>query len=267
MDRELSLSDRVALAFHEAEGDQLSPHELREVVGAEPSALRTALSELTRAGYVIEKRPGQGLRMIESPDRLLEAEVLRWLRSRTLGRTVRAYGVVGSTMDVAARMASRGAEEGLMVVAERQTRGRGRRGASWHSTSGLGLWFSLVLRPDSTRMTDAALARLGVQAVANAARVGLGADARWDAPNDVAIEGRKIAGSLAEATWMGEHTAFVILGIGVNVNHELTDFPPELRESAGSLRMVLDRKISRPWFLARILEQFEGLYYGLDAAR
>lgn len=142
---------------------------------------------------------------------------------------------VDSTNDELRRRALQGAETGTVVLAERQTAGRGRMGRSWHSPSGLGLYVSVLLRPgrptcEIPRWTlGAALA-----ACEACGEVAPGVSIEW--PNDLVVEDRKLGGVLADLRSAGDRPADLVLGLGLNVNHGETDFPDGLR--ATSLRLA-----------------------------
>lgn len=150
---------------------------------------------------------------------------------------------VDSTNEELRRQAAGGAGEGTVVVADRQTAGRGRRGRAWHSTPGLGLCLSVLLRPggevrEATRWTVAA----ALAACETCREQGCeAAVVKW--PNDVMFGGRKLGGILAELRSAGGRPLDLVVGIGLNVNQRETDFPPELRHSATSLRLAAGRGI------------------------
>src|SRR5690606_30796939 len=123
-----------------------------------------------------------------------------------------------------------------IVVAEEQTQGRGRRGRSWSSPPGKNLYCSLVLRPELPPARAAELTLVAAVALAETLRdAGVNAEIKW--PNDVQVGGKKIAGILTELSADTEKVHFVIVGIGVNLNCDAGDFPPELRETATSLKL------------------------------
>jgi BirA family biotin operon repressor/biotin-[acetyl-CoA-carboxylase] ligase len=146
--------------------------------------------------------------------------------------------ITGSTNDDALRLAEEGAPEGTVVLADRQTLGRGRWARVWHSPPALGLYASVVLRPSRPIQE---LPRFGLAAAAAArdacaAAVEAPVALKW--PNDVVAGGRKLAGVLVETRTTGQTAAWVVVGVGVNVNHGEGDFPPALRGVATSLRML-----------------------------
>ena len=157
---------------------------------------------------------------------------------------------VESTNDEVRVLAQAGAPDGLVLLAERQTAGRGRRGAAWFSPAGASLAFSILVRPDEPKALWPRLALAAGLAVAEAVEsFGLQAGIKW--PNDVWIGQRKVAGILVEAG-----SDFAVVGIGLNVNS--TEFPPELAEVATSLRLEASRDFSRAVVLGEIIRKFAG---------
>ncbi len=179
-----------------------------------------------------------------------------------------AFEVVASTNDVARGLAEAGAPAGTTVLAERQTAGRGRAGRRWYAPSGTALLLSVVLRPLDAGTRDAAPGgiplRVGL-AVARAAEALIGQPLGLKWPNDVVAPGiGKVAGVLCEGSVAAPH-AFVVAGIGVNVNQRAEDFPPDVRASAASLAAVVGRAISRAELVEAIIDELRAAA-GRDAA-
>jgi BirA family biotin operon repressor/biotin-[acetyl-CoA-carboxylase] ligase len=169
------------------------------------------------------------------------------------GRPLHYFDSIDTTMRTAAELAERGEPAGTLVIAEEQTAGRGRLGRSWSSEREAGLYFSLILRP-RLAPADAAVITLALGlAVGRAIHciTGEPCDLRW--PNDVLLAGRKCAGILTEMAAAPEGVQYIIAGVGVNVNQ--TAFPPELQESATSLRIETGCEYSREALLAAILRE------------
>ena len=152
-------------------------------------------------------------------------------------RRIVVLETTGSTNDDARRLAAEGAPEGTVVIAERQTSGRGRLGRVWHSQDRLGLYLSLVLRPAETPDRVGRYAVAAAVAVAAACRELAGDRVVLKWPNDVLAGGRKLAGILAELR-RGSSGAELVLGLGINVGHAERDFPESVAASATSLRML-----------------------------
>ena len=174
--------------------------------------------------------------------------------------------VVSSTMDIARELAEAGRPEGTVVVARRQTRGRGRLGRGWASPEG-GLWFSVLLRP---RLAPADLSKLPIVASLAVARAlrrlyGLPAELEW--PNDVLVRGRKVCGVLVESAFSGREVLFSVVGIGVNANFGLEALPGGLRERATTLRELLGHDVDLEELLNAILSELGACYLALREGR
>ncbi len=169
---------------------------------------------------------------------------------QTWRQPVSYFATIDSTMLEAARLAEAGCAHGTVVIADEQTAGQGRHGRRWHSEPGAGLYASIVLRPDlpsdSLPVLTLALGLAAADAIAETA--GLTCDLRW--PNDVMLEGRKVAGILVQLL-----DSVAIAGIGINVNH--VAFPTEIALEATSLRIVSNRLYSREQVLVTLLEAVE----------
>ena len=189
--------------------------------------------------------------------KLSESAIWRGLRTRLMGQKICAYAEVASTNDVAAELAFQGAPEGTLVVAEAQTKGRGRGGTIWHSPRALGIWASLVLRPDPQQTDTLQITFLLGNAIADAVRrvTGLEPSVKW--PNDVLIGGKKVCGILAETRSGKDGLRHVVAGFGVNVLQTQKHFPEHLRSIATSLYLATGRKYSRIVLLQEILRQIE----------
>ena len=178
------------------------------------------------------------------------------LRSRLIGQSLEVYQEIASTNDRAMAAGRAGAPEGLAVLADRQTAGRGRRGRAWASPSGRGLYTSILLRPRVDPTSVPLITLAAGLAVADGIREvsSLSPQLKW--PNDVWLNGRKVAGILTELAMAGPSVSHVVVGIGINVNQRREDFPEELRE-ATSVSLESGRSIVRA-ALAAVL------YNGLD---
>ena len=186
------------------------------------------------------------------PDDLSAALGALRLRRPDLRLDVRWHETVASTMDVASALASAGAESGVVVGAEQQTTGRGRRGRVWESPSGAGLYFSFIARPPVHANASLPLLTLAAGVAVRAgihAALGLGADLKW--PNDVMVGGRKLAGILAEGLAVGTAAQAVVIGIGLNV--QPSSYPPDIDARATSLEGELGRTVDRGTVLAEVL--------------
>jgi len=186
-------------------------------------------------------------------------------RARLIGRRIECHRTIGSTNDRARELAAQGEPEGTVIVAEEQTRGRGRADREWHSVPGLGLYLSVILRP-STSPAKAPLAGLmaavaGCEALARAG--GVPVAIKW--PNDLVSPGpaqhpSKLAGILVEARTAQDGLRDLVIGMGVNVNHQEGDFPAGLRRPATSLRLLAGSPLDRSLVAAEVLTALDAWY-------
>ncbi len=191
------------------------------------------------------------------PADLAPAIIQARLRSRVIARSLEVVGEVASTNDAVMAAGRTGAAEGLAVLADRQTAGRGRLGRRWASPAGVGLYTSILLRP-ALPASDAPLVTLAAAlAVAEAIQEASGLIAQLKWPNDVLVDGRKVAGILTEMASVEAWVSHIVVGIGINVNHGPADLPEEVREVATSIRVAAGRSIPRGDLAAAV-------YNGLD---
>jgi BirA family biotin operon repressor/biotin-[acetyl-CoA-carboxylase] ligase len=193
---------------------------------------------------------------------LLPESILPHLKSRRFGTTIHHFLETGSTNDAARQLAEQGAPEGTLVLAEEQTQGRGRLGRTWLSERGAGIYASILLRPALKPRAAAVLTLVAAVAASEAIEqaCGLRADIKW--PNDLLLDGRKCCGILSEMQAERDDIQYVIVGIGINVNH--TVFPAELGQRATSLRIEGKQTYSRVTVLCEFLLRFELLYDDLQ---
>ncbi|MBW2258868.1 MAG: biotin--[acetyl-CoA-carboxylase] ligase [Deltaproteobacteria bacterium] len=196
------------------------------------------------------------------PDKLSSGAVQKGLTTEWLGQQpIFCFGVVETTNIEANRLAREGRPEGTLVVADAQTKGRGRLRRSWVSPPGTGLYLSVVLRPTCAPDRFPALTlTAGVATAAAIQQMGLVPQLKW--PNDILISGKKVGGILTEAVFDKKQIDFAILGIGINVNTAAEEFPVSFRNQATSLRLSLGKPVSRVALLQNLLIKFEH-YYGL----
>jgi BirA family biotin operon repressor/biotin-[acetyl-CoA-carboxylase] ligase len=246
--------------LEEHAGRYLSGEEISRLLDVSRTAVWKQVRKLEAEGYVIEATPRLGYRLVSRPSRLSLAELTARLRTRTFGRRLQLLDSVPSTQDELRRLAEEGAPEGTVVLAEQQTKGRGRMGRVWISPPGKGVWMSLLLRPAIPLPQAPQLTLLAAVALTRAIRsvVPLDIGIKW--PNDLLVDGRKISGILLESAAEDERLRYVVVGIGVSVNLEEADYPPELRDRAVSLRMAAGKPIDRTAIVVAALEEFERFY-------
>ena len=189
----------------------------------------------------------------ESVDRLIADELQAHFACATIGRQIIVLEQTASTNDAILQVATANSNAGLVLFAEHQTAGRGQRGNRWESAAGKGLWFSILLRPriqvnDSGRLTIWAM-----ESICDVIRTEFALEPAIKLPNDVLLCGRKVAGLLVDMRAQQKAPHLAIVGIGINVNHSVEDFPPELQNRAISLAMALHRPVDRQQLAVAIL--------------
>ncbi len=186
----------------------------------------------------------------------------KMLQTERFGRAVRVVSETPSTIDLAKEWLRDGGPEGAVIIAGRQTEGRGRRGRQWASPEG-GLWMSVIARPD---IESARAGLLGIgfglaAAEAVSAEAGCSVGVKW--PNDLWLGGKKVGGVLVGSETRGTRVAAAVLSVGLNVNISAHDLPEEIRGTATSLWEETGREHGLEALAARILEKLEEMWPGI----
>jgi BirA family biotin operon repressor/biotin-[acetyl-CoA-carboxylase] ligase len=257
------------LAALEEAGGFVSGADLAAKLGISRAAVWKHVSALKHGGYEIEGARARGYRLVARPTALsepaihLRATQLEGGAATRIGRRIRVLDVTRSTNSDAMALGREGEPEGTVVIAEEQTAGRGRLGRTWESSRGVNLYMSILLRPQMAPWLAPQLSLVAGVAVAEAVREE-DVDARIKWPNDVVVlaEGgiKKLAGILTEIEAESDRVAFVVVGIGVNLNSERAHFSPELEGKATSVLLERGRGVDRAAFTARLLARFEHWY-------
>jgi len=215
------------------------------------------MQELAKV-LLVERFSGEG--GLDTSNFLTTDRVKEVLRTSRIGHQIYAFKTIGSTNELANTLALQGEADGSVIIAEAQTKGRGRAGKRWESPMGKGLWFSVILRPDIGVKRAGLFPLVAAVAVAEAVEgtVCLQPSVKW--PNDLLLEEKKFCGILSEVQFTGVRVEYIVLGIGVNVNQEREDFSEELRDKATSLLIVTGRTIDRLALLAEVLYCLEKNY-------
>lgn len=186
-------------------------------------------------------------------DRIRDADAgTAWLRE------ILVFRETSSTNDVLHRLAQDGAPEGTVVFAEAQSAGRGQFGRTWDSRPGLGLWFSILLRPDWRTEDFPQLTPLVAVAIAETLQKAIAPHVTIKHPNDIHVQGRKLAGILTEAR--PGASAYAVVGIGLNTGHQPSDFPPSLSDRATSIAMLTGQSPDRDLLAGHLLAGLGALY-------
>jgi BirA family transcriptional regulator, biotin operon repressor / biotin---[acetyl-CoA-carboxylase] ligase len=199
-------------------------------------------------------------------DRLVADELRATLGECRVGSQLVVVEETCSTNDLAWEAEARGAPEGFVVFAERQTAGRGQYGRRWESAPYQGLWFSVLLRPRVTLSESPQLTSLLASVIATTIKEQTGCSTFIKPPNDIYLSERKVAGILVEGRTASDRSYVAVAGVGVNVNQTLEDFPAELQATAGSLRMATSRQIQRGHLAVALLRKLETDYRAFTRA-
>ncbi len=196
----------------------------------------------------------------EMSDRLIADELQTPSARATIGRQIIVLEQTSSTNDAILQVPTANSNQGLVLFAEHQTAGRGQRGNRWESAAGKGLWFSILLRPGIQIDESGRLTIWAIEAVLDVIRNEFSLEPAIKLPNDVQLSGRKVAGVLVEMRAQEKAPHLAVVGIGINVNQSMEDFPPELQNRAISLAMALHRPVDRRQFAVAVLRYLDRTY-------
>jgi BirA family transcriptional regulator, biotin operon repressor / biotin---[acetyl-CoA-carboxylase] ligase len=246
--------------LRENAGNFVSGANLADRLGVSRTGIWKHIQKLKDMGYDILSHPKEGYKLLEVPDSLSHSEIVPNLGTGWLGQSYHYLDVTTSTNDHALLLAAQGAPNGTVVVAEEQTKGRGRLRRDWLSMPNRGIYMSILLRnplpvrvaPQSTYLAALALVKV------LRSEFDLPSSIKW--PNDVLIGSKKVAGILTEMQSDQDYSRFVVIGIGINVNYSLEDFGESFRYPATSISIEIGRTLKRQHLLLGFLNQFEKDY-------
>jgi len=244
------------LYFLKKKSGYVSGEEISSKLNISRAAIWKHIQELRDLDYDIAAVPHLGYKLLSCPDRLFPWEIKYLLKNKFIGKVIYYYESLPSTMDRAMDLGFNAAAEGTLVVAEGQTKGRGRMGRQWLSPKYAGIYFSLIIKPRILPQQAPVLTLISAVAICEAIgqHLGLTAQIKW--PNDILINNRKVAGILTELSAEMDIVHAVIVGVGINVNNEKKTLP----YSAGSLKEIVRGEVNRLDLLKMILRCFEEMY-------
>lgn len=238
--------------------DYISGQELCERFGVSRTAVWKAVNQLKEEGYDIEAVRNKGYRLKSAPEVLSESELGSRIHTRWAGRNLSYLKETDSTNNDAKRCMEEGGAHGTLIVAERQTAGRGRRGKLWESPEGTAIYMTIGMKPefapDKVSMLTLVMALSVAQAIEE--QSGLEAGIKW--PNDVVVNKRKVCGILTEMILEAEYIRCVVTGVGINVNQP--SMPEEIVQTATSLFIEKGEKLSRAALIESVMRHFENNY-------
>ena len=238
--------------------DFISGQEISEKFGVSRTAVWKAIRQLEAEGYVIEAVRNKGYRMKAQPDLLTREMIQNELNTEWAGQQLVVFEETDSTNDQAKKLAEAGSEQGLLVVSDCQTAGKGRRGRSWESKSGEGIFMTLLLKPDIAPGNASMLTLVMALAVRAGIAQVTGVDTQIKWPNDIVCDGRKVCGILTEMSAQIDYINYIVVGVGINVSNET--FPEPVAQTATSLYQLTGVRCHRAKLIAEIMKQFEQYY-------
>ena len=257
----MTLRQSILMALKENNGEWLSGEVLSASLDLSRTMIWKQIKQLKAEGYVVESSSKKGYRLVACPDILSADEVCPGLITEVFGRRdYFYYPSIDSTNRQARILASQGYPEGTVVVADMQTDGRGRRGRSWYSPAGQGIYMSLILRPRIPLKEISRISLMPAVALAETLQEELGLAARIKWPNDILINHKKIAGILSEAITDMDGIEFVVIGMGLNINNPESDFPDDFRTDPTSILTEMKQPASRVRILQSLLAKLEYHY-------
>lgn len=240
-------------------GDYISGEDISNKLGITRAGIWKHIKTLREAGYEIESVSNRGYKLIGTPDVITEEEINEYLKTKYVGRNYKHFNEIDSTNTQCKRECSENIIEGMVIVSEEQSKGKGRLGRSWSSPKGTGIWMSIILTPAIAPVLAPKITIIGAAAVYNALKdMNINVGIKW--PNDIVIDGKKVCGILTEMNAEIDRINYVVMGIGINVNTE--EFPEELSDKATSLRIQCGENINRKELVGKILNYTE-YYYDL----
>lgn len=252
------MKEEILRILRSADG-YISGQELCNRFGVSRTAVWKAINQLKEAGYEIEAQQNKGYRLMAAPDLMTEAEIKSLMHTDWVAKEVLYFDTIDSTNTKAQELAEKGYPSGTLVVADKQESGKGRRGRSWVSPSGTGIFMTLMIKPDINPNNASMLTLVAALAVAKAITSVTGEEAMIKWPNDIVVNGKKVCGILTEMNAQFDYINHIVVGIGINVHNE--SFPEEISQMASSLMIEAGgKRFHRAQIIAETMSYFEQYY-------
>lgn len=249
--------DNKLIKWLKESDDFLSGEEISKRLGITRASVWKHIKNLKDLGYEIKGVSRKGYKLISSPDIIIPEEILQTLNTKFIGREIKYFQEIDSTNNFAKTLDD-STPDGTLIVAEKQTFGKGRLGRQWTSPKE-GLWFSLFLTPKIEPINASKLTQVAAAALVKVFRdMNIKAEIKW--PNDIYLNGKKLTGILTEMKCEIDCINYIIIGIGINVNMDSSDFNEEVKDKATSLFLEEGHKFNRTEILTSFLNVFEDLY-------
>lgn len=252
------MKEEILRLLRSADG-YISGQELCNRFGVSRTAVLKAINQLKEAGYEIEAQQNKGYRLMAAPDLMTEAEIKSLMHTEWVAKEVLYFDTIDSTNTKAQELAEKGYPSGTLVVADKQESGKGRRGRSWVSPSGTGIFMTLMIKPDINPNNASMLTLVAALAVAKAITSVTGEEAMIKWPNDIVVNSKKVCGILTEMNAQFDYINHIVVGIGINVHNE--SFPEEISQMASSLMIEAGgKRFHRAQIIAETMSYFEQYY-------
>lgn len=252
------MKEEILRLLRNADG-YISGQELCNRFGVSRTAVWKAINQLKEAGYEIEAQQNKGYRLMAAPDLMTEAEIKSLMHTEWVAKEVLYFDTIDSTNTKAQELAEKGYPSGTLVVADKQESGKGRRGRSWVSPSGTGIFMTLMIKPDINPNNASMLTLVAALAVAKAITSVTGEEAMIKWLNDIVVNSKKVCGILTEMNAQFDYINHIVVGIGINVHNE--SFPEEISQMASSLMIEAGgKRFHRAQIIAETMSYFEQYY-------
>jgi len=218
---------KILELFKKNKDNFLSGEEVSKTLGISRQALWKHIEKMREMGYIVEAVPHLGYRLRQIPDKILVPEIKWDLKTKFVGKEIEFYESVGSTNNIAYELAEKDRPEGTAVIANEQTKGKGRLGRTWVSPEEKGIYLSCILRPAIMLNEVPKITLVAAVGVVKAIRKFAGIEALIKWPNDILVSDRKVGGILTELKAEMDRVNFAVLGIGINVNTPKKNLPKE----------------------------------------
>lgn len=254
----LTMKDEILQRFLKANGEPISGQQLADDFQVSRTAIWKHMQTLQQEGYQFETIKKRGYQLLSVPDKVDVGQLKQLLQTERYGQSIHYFDTVDSTQLVAHELVRAGAKDGTIVIAEHQTTGRGRMLREWESTKGKGIWMTIIIRPTIPPHQAPQFTLVAAVAIVNAMKAlykNFTPEIKW--PNDILINGKKSTGILTEMIAEADQVQALLIGIGINVNQEMNDFPEELQSIATSVSIGEGEKVDRVQLVAKIMEFLE----------
>lgn len=252
-----TVKDKVLQRLFEADGEPISGQVIADEFGLSRTAIWKYMKEFEEEGYEIGSIRKKGYYLISRPDLVTAGLIHKYLTTKRYGKTINYYETCDSTQPIAHDLAQNGAADGVIVVSEEQVMGNGRMARPWSSKAFKGIWMSVITKPQLTPQQAPQMTLVAAVAIVRAIEevTGLVPQIKW--PNDLLLNGKKVSGILTELQADPDLVKAIILGIGINVNQEVAEFPAELASIATSLKIEKGESVNRAKLIAAVLKYLE----------